>query len=146
MPTKTKKKLPRRSVDSNGMPLTVPILGPEDMHKGAFKGPKNTFCLLGHVEEAFCGGLHTDPMLDYKISNANRKARDLAQDTILSTIKEFKDKLCGCPPKENEYVPPISIPSFNDDPNTPLGLLAAIWNKAMAKLGYVRGNPEAGLT
>ena len=35
-----------------------------------------------------------------------------------------------------------SIASFNDDSQRPKTELARVWNKAMAKLGYVVGNPE----
>lgn len=36
-----------------------------------------------------------------------------------------------------------SIVSFNDDPRNSKSTLARVWNRAMAKLGYVVGNPEA---
>lgn len=35
------------------------------------------------------------------------------------------------------------IADFNDDKKRPKTELAAVWNKAMARLGYVVGNPEA---
>ena len=101
---------------------TVPILGPEDFCRGeAHNG--DTSCLLGWMEHVF--GYGTD-----------LGGKDIG-DTILDTIHEvFPNQYFG------------SIPEFNDrmidgnGPQIPRGTLASIWNRAMAKLGFIVGNPE----
>ena len=37
----------------------------------------------------------------------------------------------------------VSIPIFNDSPLVPKTILARLWNRVMAKMGYTEGNPEA---
>lgn len=90
-------------------PETVPFLLPEHMHIGGLrkKGDNNCHCLIAWVDVVFC---YAPP--SFQFSDAAVLARATIRDVAGTE----------------------SIPDFNDT-HTPAEN-AAVWNKAMADLGY----------
>jgi hypothetical protein len=74
--------------------------------------------------------------LGTKIFSGNKRGtiRYALQTAIDKTIVEF-----ACAPAELSH----DITSFNDHPKVTKTLIAKVWNRAMALLGYTEGNPEA---
>ena len=98
----------------NRWPETVPILEASDICKGSYtQGEQH--CLSGWVSLAFNG----DPQFK-------------AYRTVITAADEMglnPDKYCN-------------IPSINDHEAISEEMLARVWNRARAKLGYVIDNPE----
>ncbi len=95
-------------------PGEVPILSAEDMHKGGFDGPNDTHSLGGWATLVFVGGVE---MFGVAIAIADEAG-------VRRTYQDIND--------------------FNKAPGIRRSTLAKVWNRAMASLGYVVGNPEAG--
>jgi hypothetical protein len=110
---------------------SVPVLEAGDFCRGTLHDNQaDQSCLLGWLEDTFG---------DYGAKHHGRQV-DMV---ILETIKEC------FPGLQNDYGSPItSVAEFNDllvpgnGPAIPNGALAGVWNRAMAKLGFVVGNPE----
>lgn len=99
-------------------PEDVPILEADDFIRGQlFAGQRA--CSVGWAIKTF------SPM-DYDIDRN-------VYSKLTETAKEM----------DAEFSSGYGVYSFNDDPRNSKQLLARIWNRAMAKLGYVVGNPEA---
>lgn len=99
-------------------PKEVPILSARDMFKTHYDGPCGTHCLLGWVQEAFPGYFHD------KVENAIERTM---QESSNATHRKFAH---------------FGIVYMNDAILTKKQA-ADVWNKAMARLGYTEGNPQA---
>ncbi len=105
-------------------PETVPVLEPDNFCRGAeTRGARH--CLVGWVEAAF----------NEMAYDSNREIKVI--DEICAVAEEFG---AAGADEAAEYRSP---PSVNDNPKNSRKLLARIWNRAMANLGYVVNNPEA---
>lgn len=115
------------NLENCGCPETVPIIEADDVYKGNLYGPNYTSCLLGWKNRTF-GTLNT----------CSAKADLLLRKEILRTCKKNRRF------KGWDDWAQVSIPTFNDSSKTKKSTLARVWNRVMAKMGYVVGNPEAG--
>lgn len=98
-------------------PETVPVLEGRHFCRGAFmRGSRR--CLLGWAGTVFSG-----------------RATGGIPGSVERRLRIEVNKSVG---DRHE-----TIAGFNDNKENRLDLLAKIWNRAMAKLGYVVGNPEA---
>lgn len=122
-----------------GWPKEVPVLGDNDIRKYGMGsgGWDQSHCLLGWVNVTFYNS--ACPYAAPRVSFLEQKKRLV----ILGFVKKcLSDEILGhdcgtCTGKDNR------IARFNDARSTPLGEVAKVWNKAMARLGYTVGNPEA---
>lgn len=94
-------------------PKEVPILTARDMCREEYDAGTR-HCLMGWCYAAF-----DNADLHYRV-----------EDAIRRECKKICKRDCG-------------VLSFNDDPANSKQTLAAVWNRTMAKLGYVTNNPEA---
>lgn len=143
-------------------PINVPILSSD-----SFSKEKEELCLLGWFRKTFC---HEDeashdaeeenpidetacpvilswvPVYHHGFS-LRRKYKSWRANALQALIKECKriDKHSRYPAfhGKEKYIDPKTIVSFNDDLGRKKETLAKVWNRTMAKLGYVKGNPEA---
>ena len=107
-------------------PKTVSILSKDDICRGAFVGPRGKRCLLGQT------------LVDFRCP----QARDRVKQKIYKEIMII-NKYCK---QDNLYTDTHiahCIAAFNDSGLVSLSVLARIWNRVMARLGYVTNNPEA---
>lgn len=105
-------------------PKEVPILEAEDICRGNFhRGEKA--CLSGWVLTVI--------NIQYPRFNDIIK-RDCLQNKIRKSIMEEIIRI--------KSIDGPSIVLFNDNMLYSKKLIAQIWNKAMARLGYTEGNPE----
>ena len=102
-------------------PDEVPVLVAGDIHKGWFNGPGDTHCLAGWWRE-----ICDEPSDSYSPSDVD--------EAIVEAARELGAR-------EADYKWGQSVSYIND--GNPKPLVARIWNRAMAKLGYVVNNPEA---
>ena len=120
-------------------PETVPVLERRNFAKGRYHDEEGRHCLLGHCENVFPGNICYHGVL---INKCGVQVGKLINNEILALEKH------------NDYVPGasnfncgsselVSIPIFNDSPLVPKTILARLWNRVMAKMGYTEGNPEA---
>lgn len=98
----------------NDLPDEVPVLTSHHFCRGRFNGPNETHCLEGWIIQVF-GSRYLIP---------GETARNAIENQVGSS---------GL----------WSIHKFNDDRRNSKRRLAQVWNRAMASLGYVVGNPEA---
>lgn len=149
---------------SDRAPESVPILEGSDFCKGNFmlENGQITGCMLGWFRTAFC---HEEIAMDFaERENPNdeygepeygiatfgtyKNWRPRALQTIIKECKnvdkhaKFKSFYTQNKNGRN-FQNPDEVMSFNDDGDRRYDTLARIWNRAMAKLGYVEGNPEA---
>ena len=94
-------------------PEKAPILEASDFCRGTFHTGTRS-CLMGHVQN-FVG------WQDDKYHKVN--------DAIVSVLRKRGWR--------GDFVA-----DFSDNKRNSLSLLAKVWNKAMARLGYTDGNPE----
>lgn len=152
---------------SNRPPRTVPILSINDFCQMTFNDDEQRLCLLGWFRKAFCHEhkateaaaaenpinkcskpviLSWVPVLHYGFS-LRREYKNWRANALQTLIKECKkvDKHSRYPvfSKKEEYINPETIMAFNDDTGRRKETLAKIWNRTMASLGYVKGNPKA---
>lgn len=96
-------------------PDEVPVLEPDDICKGSFGTADGRRCIVGWAREVF--GLLTGEC-----------------DEMLNTVRVAYRDIEGVDFRGGMF-------EFNDD--TPSDLVARVWNRATARLGYVVNNPEA---
>lgn len=97
-------------------PKTVPILEADDICREQLNGPGGTHCLMGWINVQFNG---------------------LREQSAGEVCVQFEvDRAVGESGK-------VGFVAFNDWRGNSLDAVARVWNRAMAKLGYVVGNPEA---
>lgn len=108
----------------------------EDMQKvGNGLSKDGPCCLYGYVNVFISG----DPRpYSSKDSTGERAIRMKLKKAIEKAITQLQ----GTAPLSSGW---STIVTFNDSPDVPLALVARVWNRAMAILGYVVGNPEAKL-
>lgn len=127
-------------------PETVPVLERRDFTKGILHNNKGQSCLLGQCEEAFPGNPFDDPYVDdIRVSTCGRKVISLIKEEI-EKLKEHNKSVPGTTEfvySSSHWKNGVSISGFNDSPLVPKTILARLWNRVMAKMGYTEGNPEA---
>lgn len=112
------KKLIEKIKQDPAMPEQVYVLEAEDFCKGVYYNDKGQRCLSGWAHYHFNSYYQNDllkEILSYECIKASKKSKD------------------------NFY----HIPGFNDSPKRSFETLAKVWNRFIARLGYVEGNPEA---
>jgi hypothetical protein len=103
-------------------PKEVPILEGRDFCIGTLSAGER-HCLLGWAREVF-----DDPRI-------RLKANDAVFEAMHKVRPDFKSFRYG-----------QEIAEFNDVPGQSKRILATVWNRAMAKLGYVMRNSECTRT
>jgi hypothetical protein len=125
-------------------PETVAILNAADIHKGDLDGPNATHCLYGWRKEEFCS--YDEKLREVRYATADRDGPIINKTSkaIKRAIKELvPTKLINSFREvEKREIKKGDIVSFNDNPKIPKKLVARVWNRAMAYLGYVSNNPE----
>lgn len=101
------------TLPAGNWPETVPILKEHHICKGDYDGPDGTHCLMGWVLDTF------------PYSRAGKEIQVHVENTLQRLAK------AEC------------VITYNDAPRRKRATCAALWNRAMAELGYVKGNPEA---
>jgi hypothetical protein len=102
-------------------PKTVPILTAKDICRCSYSGPGNSHCLIGWQRKAFGH--------EYESKTARVVRLALCEEIgkpVVNSDAAFR---------------PITL--FNDNDKIPATKIAKLWNRVMAKLGYVVGNPQA---
>lgn len=105
----------------DGWPVEVPVLEAKDIFKGDYGDGHGRCCLLGWMSKVFpieSGVAFGDGTGDSKCMAKVRRA--------ITGVINAKD-----------------IVAWNDNDHREKSEIARAWNRAMAKLGYVVGNPEA---
>lgn len=115
----------KKSGKKEQWPKTVPILGAGNIHKGALSDGKGRYCMVGWLDEVF--GVHGFYDCDDLLQITDRKKR--AEGAVMESLSEVSRS--------------VNIVTFNDNPRVKKSKIAKVWNRAMALLGYVVGNPEA---
>lgn len=111
-------------------PKTVPVLEAEDFCQAKCKDyVTDKCCLIGHASRTFLR--KNNPVTD-DYQRLPAQVRKALRNAIEEHIGHF--------PLEDES---WSVFHFNDSFIRTMDELAKVWNRAMAKLGYVVGNPEA---
>jgi hypothetical protein len=141
-------------------PTTVPILEAADFCKGDFnKG--ETCCMIGWFREIFEGeskaeenaarentGMCTSGIRLYGISLKKKYKHfgtQAMQALMIEAKRVDKDAQFRIFPSldRNTHYTSENLIEFNDYVGRKNESLARVWNRAMARLGYVEGNPEA---
>ena len=148
----------------NKVPNSVPVLEASDFCKAKFRDSNNdTCCMLGWFRTVFC---HEDVAAekaetenpkdtifgDKKEGISTRKNyQDWRPQALQAIVKECKrvDKHSVNPQFsqfwsfDRNYYAADDIANFNDEEDRKLETLARVWNRAMSRLSYTEGNPEA---
>lgn len=133
-----KRKQTTPKLSKQGYPEWAPVLEAGDFCRKDFK-KGHKYCLLGWINEIFSPPdfYHTSVDIPvYERSPANNRARGVLG---LLIKEEFKNL-----PQSIYY---FGIVEFNDTTskrlNINFGVFAKLFNKMLARLGYVVNNPEA---
>lgn len=147
-------------------PQKVPVLVSSDFCKESLK-KGSVLCLVGWFRKIFC---HEDeacydarkenpdnktinpvmlswvpvPQSGFSLKKEYKSWRAKALQALIKECKKI-DRHSQYPAfaKNEKYVDHLSILAFNDSLGRKKETLAKVWNRTMAQLGYVSGNPEA---
>lgn len=111
-------------------PDEVILLDEDDFLRGTLGVGTEKHCLVGWRNVVFGGKGLSDDIYPERTDVLHK---------VYVALRDEMD-LIG---KKGRYCTNCVV-GFNDDPSVPFSLLAKTWNRAMARLGYVVGNPEAG--
>ena len=104
-------------------PEKMPVLEGRNCCRGMLNGDNDTHCLYGWFLETTRFYWHWGEKNAYVA---------LFTNAIIASAEDVKATSIGL----------CAVSSINDDNRNSLAMLARIWNRAIAKLGYVVGNPE----